>query len=143
MQLREGGGGTSAQIRKDCKERNDGKENEGEKEGVKCNNTVKRISFDVNITVVNGDGSVVTKSDNFSDKINNIKSISDKDQPNKIMAKMYADVVVSDENKEDKDVVEEGRSVSIDDFSQFPPLQSTPVNVPKPPVVGAASDPLP
>jgi len=57
--------------RKDCKERNDGKENEGEKEGVKCNNAVKRISFDVNIRVVNGDGSVVTKSDNFSDKVNN------------------------------------------------------------------------
>merc|ERR1711976_637429 len=53
------------------KERKDGKENEGKKEGVMCNNTIKRISFDVNIRVVNGDGSVVTKSDNFSDKVNN------------------------------------------------------------------------
>merc|ERR1712115_209193 len=50
------------------KERKDGKENEGKKEGVNCNNAVKRISFDVNIRVVNGDGSVFIKSDNnFSD----------------------------------------------------------------------------
>ena len=53
------------------RERKDGKENERKKEGVMCNNTIKRISFDVNIRVVNGDGSVVTKSDNFSDKVNN------------------------------------------------------------------------
>ena len=39
--------------------------------------------------------------------------------------------------------MEEGRSVSIDDFSQFPPLQSTPVDVPKPPAAGVASDPMP
>ena len=133
--------------RKSCpeKEGKDGKENDGEKEGVIDNNAVRRISFDVNIRVVNGDGSIVIKSDNnFSDKIKNTKSISDKSQPTKIMAKRYAAVVASDENMKERDVVEEVRPVSIDDFSQFPPLQSTsPVNVPKPPVIGAASDPLP
>ena len=82
------------------KERKDGKENEGKKEGVMCNNTIKRISFDVNIRVVNGDGSVVTKSDNFSDKINIRKLMEEKE---KLESQM--DVVVAEADEKIKNLM--------------------------------------
>ena len=82
------------------KERKDGKENEGKKEGVMCSNTIKRISFDVNIRVVNGDGSVVTKSDNFSDKINIRKLMEEKE---KLESQM--DVVVAEADEKIKNLM--------------------------------------